>query len=63
MLPDLDPGVVILQFVPNLLLVGARAASKQSPDTEGVVLGGDDFLPAHAVHAGQVLLVHDILLD
>lgn len=63
MFSDLYPRVVVLRFVSNLLLVWTRAASEQSPDTESVVLGGDDLLPPHPVHAGQVLLVHDVLLD
>ena len=62
-LPDLNTGVVILHLLPDLLLVRTGAAAEQSPDAESIVLGGDHLLPAHPVHAGQVLLVHDVLLD
>merc|ERR1719470_222713 len=60
--PDLNASVMILHLVSHGLLVGTCAASKQSPDTECIVLGRDYLLAPHPVHAGQVLLVHDILL-
>jgi len=54
---------VVLYLVTDGLLVWPCAAAEQGPDAEGVVLGGDDLLAPHPVHASQVLLVHDVLLD
>ena len=61
--PHLDPGIMVLGPLSHLFLVGAGAAPEQGADAQGVVLGRDDLLATHAMHAGQVLLVHDILFD
>ena len=63
MFSHLYPSVVVLNLVSNLFLVGSSAAPEQCSDTESVVLGADHLPPPHPVHAGQVLLVHDVLLD
>ena len=60
---DLDPCVVVLNLVTNSFLVGASAAPKEGSDAESIVLGRDHLFPAHSVHACQVLLVHNVLLD
>ena len=53
---------MILNFVAHSFLIRSCASTKQCPNTESIVLGRDYFLPAHPVHAGQVLLIHDVLL-
>ena len=60
---DLDSCVMVLHLVTYSLLVGARAAAKEGSDAECIVLGRYHLLPPHPVHAGQVLLVHDVLLN
>jgi len=61
--PHLDPSIMVLSTITDLLFIGARAAPEQRPYAECIVLGGNDLLAAHSMHAGQVLLVHDVLLD
>lgn len=63
-LPDLDAVVVMLYCaIRHGFLVWPHTSTKEGSDANCIMLGGNDVPLAQFVQRGQVLFVHDLLLD